>query len=1011
MKQTLLSLLIMLLPLLAHAEAVEIDGIYYNLIAKVKTAEVTTNPNGYKGNVVIPSSVVYNDVTYSVTSIGESAFKSCSELTSITIPNSVTSIGNYAFGYCSSLTAVHITDLEAWCKIEYGDFAYTNAHHLYLNGKEVKDLVIPSSVTSIGNRAFWGCSGLTSVTIPNSVTSIGDKAFVGCTGLSSVTIPNSVTSIGDAAFGGCSGLTSVTIPNSVTSIGESAFKSCSGLISVTIPNSVTAIEGSAFSGCSGLTSVTIPNSVTAIEGSAFSGCTSLIFVAIPNSVTAIKGNSFSGCTSLTSVAIPNSVTSIGNSAFAGCSGLTSVTVGSGVKKIDKQAFANCPELADVYCYAENVPNTNSEAFDGSYIEFATLHVPASAVNAYKNTEPWSKFKKIEGTGYTLTYMVDGTKYKEYSVREGDLITPEPAPKKEGYTFSGWSGIPSTMPANDVIVMGTFTENRNAVFTKSLSVVISDAKFIVADSHYTTGQTKLQEAIRKAEGRIATMADNDEVRQTLIILQAAIDEFVYANGHADVTGMIQNPSFDIEANNSTTITGWTTKNMKQNRRSVSYATTRSSEDSDVVYAITNFVEQWSNTSVGNINGSGEISQVIKGLPAGHYRLTADVLAINQRTEGVTEDATGIELYANDVVREIGMTDNGRGNSAVAFSVDFDVKEGKEPTIGFRFKDTNVNWLGIDNMTLYYISGLNTNTYKLTYLVDGQTYKTISYQYGASITPEPAPTKDGYTFSGWSSIPGTMPANDVTVTGTFTKNAATTYTLTYMVDGVVYKTFYYEAGATVARVEAPTKEGYTFSGWSNTLLTMPERNVTITGTFTKNVTPTPTPTPTYTLTYMVNGEVYKTVSYEYGEKITPEPEPTKEGATFSGWSWIPSKMPDEDVVVTGTFDMEKYKLTYKVDGADYKILEVEVGAAITPEPEPTKDGYTFSGWSWIPKKMPDEDVTITGTFTPTTGVETVIGYGRPFDVYTVTGRKVRSQVTSLKGLKKGVYIVEGKKVVVK
>ncbi len=311
----------------------------------------------------------------------------------------------------------------------------------------------------------------------------------------------------------------------------------------------------------------------------------------------------------------------------------------------------------------------------------------------------------------------------------------------------------------------------------------------------------------------------------------------------------------------------------------------------------------------------------------------------------------------------------------------------------------------------IVAIESQKYSLKYMVDGTLYKEYSMEEGAAITPEPAPTKQGYTFSGWSAIPGTMPANDVTVTGTFTKNAPSYYTLTYMVDGQVYKTFNYAAGATVAQVEPPMKDGYTFSGWSNTLLTMPERNVTITGTFTKNVTPTPTPTPTYTLTYMVNGEVYKTVSYEYGEKITPEPEPTKEGATFSGWSWIPSKMPDEDVVVTGTFDMEKYKLTYKVDGADYKILEVEVGATITPEPEPTKEGYTFSGWSWIPKKMPDEDVTITGTFTPSTGVETAVVSGRPFDVYTVTGRKVRSQVTSLKGLKKGVYIVEGKKVVVK
>lgn len=284
-----------------------------------------------------------------------------------------------------------------------------------------------------------------------------------------------------------------------------------------------------------------------------------------------------------------------------------------------------------------------------------------------------------------------------------------------------------------------------------------------------------------------------------------------------------------------------------------------------------------------------------------------------------------------------------------------------------------------------------------------YKTFSYEAGAAVARVEAPTKEGYTFSGWSNTLLTMPSRNVTITGTFTKNAPTTYKLTYMIDGKVYKASDYAAGAAIIAEPSPTKEGYTFSGWSTIPATMPAYDVTINGSFNK--------TASYTLTYMVNGEVYKTVSYEYGEKITPEPEPTKEGATFSGWSWIPSKMPDEDVVVTGTFDMEKYKLTYKVDGADYKILEVEVGAAITPEPEPTKDGYTFSGWSWIPKKMPDEDVTITGTFTPSTGVETAVGSGRPFDVYTVTGRKVRSQVTSLKGLKKGVYIVEGKKVVVK
>jgi len=322
-------------------------------------------------SVIIPNSV---------TSIGSSAFSGCSGLTSVIIPNSVTNIGNSAFLDCSGLTSVHITDIAAWCRISFYN-AYSNplsyAHHLFIDGKEITDLVIPNSVTSIGDFAFYGCSGLTSVIIPNSVTSIGNYAFSRCSGLTSVTIPNSVTSIGEYAFEYCSGLTSITIPNSVTSIGRSAFANCSGLTSVTIPNSVTSIGRSAFANCSGLTQVTLNSNDIVSKSYSSSSTIGSIFGSqvkeyiLGDDVTSIGSYAFRGCSGLTSIEIPNSVTSIGDYAFQRCSGLT-----------------------EVYCNAENIPTTSRNAFENVNFTNATLIVPGSSVAAYKATSPWSGFGSI-----------------------------------------------------------------------------------------------------------------------------------------------------------------------------------------------------------------------------------------------------------------------------------------------------------------------------------------------------------------------------------------------------------------------------------------------------------------------------------------------------------------------------------------------------------------------------------------------------------------------------------------
>lgn len=293
----------------------------------------------------------------------------------------------------------------------------------------------------------------------------------------------------------------------------------------------------------------------------------------------------------------------------------------------------------------------------------------------------------------------------------------------------------------------------------------------------------------------------------------------------------------------------------------------------------------------------------------------------------------------------------------------------------------------------------NVYKLTYLVDGVEYKTMDVKYGEQITPESAPTKEGYTFSGWSGLPETMPARDVTVTGTFSVNA---YKLTYVVDGKEYKTFDVAYGERVTPEAEPTKEGYTFSGWSGLPETMPARDVTVAGTFSVNV---------YKLVYVVDGEVYKTYDVAYGEQIIPESEPMKEGYSFSGWIYIPETMPAKDVVVTGTFSVNVYKLTYVVDGEEYKTYEVAYGEEITPEPEPTREGHTFSGWSDIPETMPAQDVIVTGTFTIETAIGTIYSSNQKVNVYNLNGMKVYEYMDmkeALRQLPKGIYIINGRKI---
>jgi Flp pilus assembly protein protease CpaA len=454
MKKFYFLFLMMLLPLAASADAVQIEGIYYNLNAENKTAEVTSSRSKYSGDIAIPKSVTYEDVTYSVTSIGQSAFSACRSLTSIEIPNSVISIGQDAFYVCDGLTSITIPN--GVISIENGAFH---------DCKGLTSITIPSTVTSIGYYVFSGCSGLTSIVVeagntvydsrdncnaiietasntlirgcettvfPNNVTSIGMYAFTGCSGLTSVTIPKSVTSIETPSFSDCNNLTSIVvesgntvydsrdncnaiiktahnylvagcnttvIPNGVTHIAADAFCGCKGLTSVEIPNSVTTILGSAFRFCDGLTSVTIPNSVTYLGSEAFYGCVNLTSVKISNSLTSILVGVFHNCSSLTSVEIPNSVTSIGDLAFASCRSLVSVEIPNSVTSIGKSAFSSCRSLVSV-----EIPNSVTSIGKDAFKYCSSL----TSVTSLATTPPQADENAFEKLDIPL-YVPKGTR--------------------------------------------------------------------------------------------------------------------------------------------------------------------------------------------------------------------------------------------------------------------------------------------------------------------------------------------------------------------------------------------------------------------------------------------------------------------------------------------------------------------------------------------------------------------------------------------------------------------------
>ena len=500
MKKHLLFLFLMMLPMVADAQYVEVDGIYYYLHGRYYTlkgnvAVVANHPNHYSGNVVIPSDFTYDGINYSVVAIDNAAFAYCTNLTSVIIPNSVNDIGYEAFAN-SSITNINI----------------------------------PDNVESIGHRAFEECQALTTITIGKGLKKIGENAFNNCSNLKSVTIDanaivsadyytpsqslccifgshveefiigESVTKIGKYALAENyyrSYLTKVKLPNSITNIGVGAFEK-SAITSIFIPASVESIGGDAFLGCVELTSVYISD---------LSSWCKLSFGNRTSNPLILAKQLFINNEAVKDLVIPSDVESIEKYAFCG-SNIATVTIPESVKSIGDGAFLGCTSLDTVKVNIK-IPLSITEIVFTNRTN-ASLIVPKQSKELYKNAKYWNEFKSIDEfhlPHHKLTYFVDGIQYAEYNIEEGEEITPEPTPTKEGYTFSGWSEIPATMPAHDVTITGTFTKIDYVV--DETTYEIQNDEVSVKDGSKQSGEVEIQTTvvINGQTYKVTSIADN------------------------------------------------------------------------------------------------------------------------------------------------------------------------------------------------------------------------------------------------------------------------------------------------------------------------------------------------------------------------------------------------------------------------------------------------------------------------------------------------------------------------
>ena len=409
--------------------------------------------NGYDGDVVIPETITYEGVTYTVTSAYDGTFANSTKMTSISLPSTLTSLGETPFTSCSKLTSITVDPSNPAYSSEDGVlFDKSKTNLISCPGAKTGMYTVPSSVKSIEPSAFYGCSRLTAISLPSGVNSIGAQAFRACISLTSVNLPEGLKTIHTGVFRGCSSLKSLTLPSTVTMIEPYAFYYCQNLQTMSLPSGVTYLGSYAFGSCVKLSSINFSEVLETIGERAFDNCIKLSRVTLPSTLSDLGTAAFRGCSILEkievgagnthftvddgvlydiakerliccpckkegvlnvassvksidnyacylcrylkSINLPLGLTSIGLSAISNCTGLTEIVLPNSVTYIDKNAFITCTNLRSVKSYAQNPPETNGSVFSSSAYSLP-LYVPANSISSYNSIGDWKNFKTVE----------------------------------------------------------------------------------------------------------------------------------------------------------------------------------------------------------------------------------------------------------------------------------------------------------------------------------------------------------------------------------------------------------------------------------------------------------------------------------------------------------------------------------------------------------------------------------------------------------------------------------------